>query len=798
MTERPVPCFHCGEPCPAPPDITVELDGEHLPVCCHGCAAVARLIFSSGLARYYQFRELGGRRAVDDLDDLADAWQSCDEREDLWGEAIPGGHRDLLLQTEGVHCAACAWLIRSRLEPQEGIERVQVDIGSGYTRIEWDPGVISLSRIALELARIGYRPHLPLAEEEERGRLQERRGAMLRLGVAGLGMMQVMMYAVGLYAGEALGISAGAERFLEWTSLLVSIPVVFYSGRPFFEAALASLRFRRVGMDVPVSLAIGVAFAASCVNFLRGTGAVYFDSVVMFIFFLTAARHVQLIQRHRNLQSGAALARLLPEWAQKITPNGLETVLAGDLAPGDRVRVRPGEPFPGDGRILSGETEVDESLLTGEAQARARGPGEAVIGGSINLGQPVELEVNAVGRDLAVSALGRMLLRARSQSTRTADRAERVAGVFVLAVLAVAALAGTWWFFQDASMTMPVVLAVLVASCPCALSLATPAALAAAGRRLLRSGVLMARGDALETLAICNVVVFDKTGTLTLGEPRIAQVYTNPERPDFTRAQVLALASALEEHSAHPVARAFRSRDPSRAVQVEVLEHRGVRAMVDDRAWRIGSADFAAGEPEQLSATGLTQVWLADPQGWVARFDIEDELRPQVRETLADLAQRGIEVTVASGDAEGAVARVANRLEIDTWHARQDPAMKIDRVRHWQAQGRVVLMVGDGVNDAPVLAAADVSMTVPGATDLANSAADLILGGESLRLVTTVLDTARATRRVIGQNLVWAITYNTLVLPLAVTGLLQPWMAALGMSLSSLLVVANSARLGRT
>ncbi|MEE4217699.1 MAG: heavy metal translocating P-type ATPase metal-binding domain-containing protein, partial [Xanthomonadales bacterium] len=392
------PCFHCGEVCPPGTQLSVERDGQQLPVCCEGCLAVSNLIFHSGLDRYYQFREGQARKADEDIEALGEAWKSCDTRQELWGVASEKGRFDLLLQTEGVQCAACAWLIRSRLEPMSGVERVQVDIGSGYTRIEWDPARIRLSEIALALAAIGYRPHLPLAENEERGRLQERREAMLRLGVAGLGMMQVMMYAVGLYAGEAMGISAGAERFLEWTSLLVTIPVVFYAGRPFFEGAAAGLRSGRMGMDVPVALAIGVAFLASCWNFLRGAGEVYFDSVVMFVFFLSAARFVQLMQRHRNLQSGAALARLLPEWAQVVERDRLRTVLLSDLQRGQCVRVRPGEPFPADGVLRSGTTEVDEALLTGEAHWIRKSVGDPVVGGSINQSQSVDVEVTATGQ----------------------------------------------------------------------------------------------------------------------------------------------------------------------------------------------------------------------------------------------------------------------------------------------------------------------------------------------------------------------------------------------------------------
>lgn len=793
------PCFHCGEPCPSSPDLTVEREGERLPVCCLGCKAVSELIFNSGLDRYYQFRDGESRRADLDLESLVAAWRSCDDREALWGVPTDAGRYDLLLQTEGVRCAACAWLIRSRLEPCAGIDRVQVDIGSGYTRICWNPREIALSEIAAELARIGYRPHLPLAEDEERGRLGERRDAMVRLGVAGLGMMQVMMYAVGLYAGEAMGISAGAERFLEWTSLLVTIPVVLYAGRPFFENAVMGLRSRRVGMDVPVALAIGVAFIASCVNFLRGAGEVYFDSVVMFVFFLSAARYVQLVQRHRNLQSGAALARLLPEWAQRIGDQGLETVLLEDLAVDDRVRVRPGEPFPADGVIESGHTRVDESLLTGESHWLARGEGEAVVGGSINQSQAVDVRVTATGQSSTVSALGRMLLNARSENGAAAGIAERTAGWFVLAVLVIAVLTGIGWFMVDPSRALPTVLAVLVVSCPCALSLAFPAAQAAAGRALMQAGILLTRSDALETLAKADVVIFDKTGTLTEGRPRLAGVVLNARHPhaaDYDEAQVLAIAAALETHSAHPLAAAFREGEQGlTASSVEDLRHRGLCGTVAGETWRIGSAAHAGLEPGGAEDDG--SIWLANEAGWLARFAVQDSLRAGGEQLLTQLQARGLELRILSGDAAPAVGRVARELGIAHWKAGQSPEAKMAEVARLQSEGHTVLMVGDGVNDGPVLAAADASMTVKGASELANSAADLILTQASLDGVAQGIDLAREAQRTVRQNMTWAIGYNTLSMPLAVAGFLAPWMAALGMSASSLLVVANSARLAR-
>jgi len=803
MENAEAACFHCGETIPAGTSLCVVRDGRQHPVCCAGCQAVAELIFSSGLGRYYQFRQELGRKAEQDLAGEIEAWEGCDARESLWGEELSEGRRELLLQTEGIRCAACAWLIRSHMEKLPGVQSTQVDTATGYTRIVWRPEENRLSRLAAALMQLGYKPHLPLASAEEQGRQEERRNSMKRLGVAGLGMMQVMMYAVGLYAGDAFGISVSERSFLTWVSLLVTLPVLLYSGRIFFEGAWRSLQARRPGMDVPVALAISLAFVASCFNFFRGQGEVWFDSVVMFVFFLSLGRHMEMMLRHRNLQAGAALARLLPEWAERIRNGRPQTVPAGDLEPGDRVLVASGASFPADGAIREGATEVDEAMLTGESRAVAKSPGDEVIAGTLNLTQPVEVEVTASGQETAVSALGRLLLRAQSTRPTASSLPAWLVPVFIVAVLATAGLTFLGWSALGDPRAFPAMLAVLVASCPCALSLALPVVHAAASRRLLDEGILLTRGDALQALNDVDTVVFDKTGTLTMGSPELVEVLVNPERKEIEKTEALRIASALEMMSAHPVARALQAAarqdtedetQPLRASGVVVDPGKGLEGRVEGVTWRIGNAEHV-GIP--VEAGGDDAVWLGDDQGWVARFQFRDALRRGAVETVSRLRESGLDTLILSGDAAAAVAAVASRLDIRHYLARQTPAMKLQQLQELRSGGKRILMVGDGVNDAPVLAAADVSMTVKGGAELANSTADLILTSESLTLVTVARQIASRARQLIRQNLTWAVVYNASVMPLAIAGMLKPWMAALGMSLSSLLVVANASRLVR-
>jgi Cu2+-exporting ATPase len=797
MTDNARFCFHCGEPVPLLCDLTVEIEGKSQLVCCSGCEAVANLILQSGQSRYYQFRTEHAIKPADEDLTIAEAWERYDDRQSLWGSPLKNGCHELLLQVEGIRCAACAWLIRSQLESRQGIDQVQVDVATGFVRINWRADKLRMSKMASILAAIGYRPHLPLAGAESMGRQIERRDALKRLGVAGLGMMQVMMYAAALYAGDIMGIAEAPERFLQWVSLIVTAPVLIYSGRVFYTSAWRSLSNRRVGMDVPVALAISIAFIMSCINFFTGHGHVYFDSVVMFIFFLSLGRYAELVIRHRNLQTGLALARLLPEWAELITADSSEKIPAMDLRQSNLVRVRAGQTFPADGNVIHGVTEVNEALLTGESRPVHKRIGDSVIAGSINQSQTVEVEVTRDPGDSTVSVMGRMLMKSQTHRSRYAQMSERHAGWFVAVVLVIAGLTAMWWLKNDINMLLSATLAVLVISCPCALSLATPAAIASTSRFLLEQGVLLTRGTALEMLNEVDTVVFDKTGTLTTGTPSIVSSELNPDRSEFNQESVLSIAALLEIDSSHPVSKAFSAIKVNRGSVIDLRNHEnGVEGRVDGALYRLGSALFSHINESDIEL-GMSRIWLSDEQGWIARFDLDDGLRHGAIETVSELISRNLNLIILSGDNHQAVESIARRTGITTFHAEQNPAMKMKFLETLQSQGKSVLMVGDGVNDAPVLSAANVSMTVSGASELANSAADFIITGKSLKFIVNTMDSAARTHRVTQQNLVWALIYNVLAVPFAAAGFIVPWMAALGMSLSSLLVVLNSGRLAK-
>ncbi|HYB66223.1 MAG TPA: cation-translocating P-type ATPase, partial [Steroidobacteraceae bacterium] len=692
----------------------------------------------------------------------------------------------------------CAWLIETSLKREPGVRQIHVNASTARAELRFDPHATLLSRLLARIHTLGFVP-LPLsfAGGAAEG-TAERRAALKRLGVAGLGMMQVTTYAVSLYAGFMQGIAPDLEQFLRFVSLLVATPVVLYSAQPFFISAWRSLLARRPGMDVPVALSIGAAYLWSVVSTLRGRGAVYFDSVVMFTFFLLLGRYVEMSLRHRAGLQHDALARLLPDSSLRLAGAVAERVTPDELRAGDRVRILPGERVPADGKIECGSTDVDESLLTGESAPRARRAGDELTAGTLNLTGVLEMTVTRVGQDSTLAAVSRLLERARGSRPAVADLADRVAAYFVTGVLLLALGVALYWLHADPTRAFATVLAVLVVTCPCALSLATPAALAAATTRLARAGVLVTRGRALERLSAADRILFDKTGTLTRGEPRLEGVVLL--EPRLTASECLSLAAALESHSGHPLARAFAHLTPGAGVsEVRSVAGRGLEGVIAGTRYRIGRSEFVlegcARSATQLTDPGHTSVVLGDTAGPLAEFHLTDALRGDARDTIQRLAALGLVAAIASGDRTGPVAAAARQLGNVAASANVTAEGKLALVRALRSEGHRVVMVGDGVNDAPVLAAADVSVAIAGGTELAKVSADLILLGEGLAPLSGAIETSRRLLRIIRQNLAWAVLYNLTAVPLAASGLVEPWMAALGMSGSSLLVVLNAMRL---
>ena len=791
----PEHCFHCALPVPTGCNLTVDIEGEHRPVCCPGCKAVAELIRDTGMARYYALREApdpGTGRPPDeaaewsvfDSDDMLNAF--TEERD---------GEREVTIYVGGMYCSACSWLIETTMSKQPGISAAEVNPITHRLRLQFRSEQAGLSRYLATLAKLGYQPQPLSPESTTRPEVAEQRTALKRLLVASLGMMQVMMFAVGLYAMDYQGIDAEMQHFLRLVSFFVATPVIFYSARPFFTSAWRGVVGRKPGMDLPVSIAIGSAYAASVfATFTRGE-AVWFDSVTMFVFFLTLGRFLEMRARHRSIDRSAALSSALPNTATRIEGEEQAVVPVSQLVSGDRLLVRPGESIPTDGTLLSGTTSVDEALLTGEPRPQPKSAGAELAAGSINLDGMIEMRVTQTGSDTTLGTISRLSERARYARPAFVTLADRVASYIVVALLVVAGGVAVYWYLNDPDRAFVITLSVLVVTCPCALALATPAAFAAAGSRLSQLRLLVTNGNAIETLSRATTVMFDKTGTLTIGTPRITNVVTSDST--WTEDHCRRIAAALEHVSTHPLARAFAmSGKLPKVAHEKVAVGQGVSGEIDGREWRIGNAEFV-GTTMPGDDNTTTHVFLGVGDRVVARFDLDDMLRSDAIATLELLRRLGLKTTLVSGDNPVAVADVARRVGIDDMHAACRPEDKLLLIESAQRRGERVVMVGDGINDAPVLAGADASIAPAHGALLAQTSADIIMLGESLGPVATAVTMSRKTMRIVRQNLAWAIVYNALALPLAAAGFVPPWAAAIGMSASSLVVVLNALRLNR-
>jgi Cu2+-exporting ATPase len=805
VPDRFAACFHCGLPLPARVEYRVAVDGSDRPMCCAGCAAVAKTIVDNGLTDYYRSREAMpgpaevvpgflAELAAFDLPELQNGFVHRDGDNTL----------EAAFLLEGIRCAACVWLIERHLRSLPGVLDVDINYATQRMRARWDQTKIKLSRVLAAVAEIGYRASPFDPEKAESARRAERRKSVKRLAIAALGMMQVMMLAVPTYLSAEGDIAPDHRQLLRWASLLIAVPVLLISAQEFFVGAWRDLRHRRLGMDIPIVLGIATAFLASAWSTLSGHGDVYFDSVTMFVFLLLGARFLEREARARAGDALERMTRVLPEhcWRFENYPASRSTrsVASASLAAGDHILISTGDRIPADGVVLEGAGESDESLVSGESRPVAKVPGDPVIAGAVNLGSPLVIRATRVGAENTVAQIARLVDRALGEKPKIVRLADLAASWFVLGLLSVTAIAMAYWWANDAHKILPVAISLLVITCPCALGLATPAALTAATHRLVRRGLLPTRGHAVETMAQVSDVVFDKTGTLTRGTPTIIQVTLLGEQSEV---EAIAIAAALEAASRHPLGKALRAAATQARAATELLSRpgAGMQGIVDGITYRVGTLEFvrglAGGPPpiEPQAAASCTLVGLGSERGWLAVLHFSDTLRPESREVVEELQAMGKTIHILSGDSPGMVAHIAIAAGVTHGRGGASPTAKLDYIRALQAQGAVVAMIGDGVNDAPSLGGAEVSIAMGSGTDVAQSAADMVLLAGNLAVIPEALRLARSARQVIRQNLAWAAAYNLIAIPLAALGMVTPWIAAVGMSVSSLIVVANALRL---
>ena len=748
-------------------------------------------------------------KVFDDPDEWAQFSQLMGPDQTCWQSQV---------RIEGMHCAACAFAVEQALAQVPGVQSVKVSSAAQRASIVWSPQATRPSQWLSATQALGYRlrPDLDHALSDENRRAS--RLMLWRWLVAGFCMMQVMMYAYPAYIAEPGTLTPDIEQLMRWASWVLSLPVLLFSSRPFFASAWRDLRQRSISMDLPVALGLIITFAISSAATFEPQGwwghEVYFDSLTMFVFFLLTGRWLELRLRERTAGSLDALMQRLPLSVERQQADGsFVRVAARRLREGDVVRVLPGEAFSADGQITQGQTQVDESLLTGESRPLPRQPGMAVLAGSYNLSGTVLMRVQRLGPSTRYAQIVALMQQAAVDKPRLAMLADRVARPFLWVVLLTALAAAVFWWDQDPARGLMAAVAVLVVTCPCALSLATPSAMLTSAGWLARQGVLMRRLQALEALQGIDTVLFDKTGTLTEARLGLRQIEMSAERPDWTQAQALQAAAALARHSLHPVSRALVEHAGRRwpgvawadwpLTQWHEESGRGLQALPEGPSWpaavqgplRLGQAEFC-GVPALMDAQGV-QVCLADDRGLIARFVFEETVRSGAAEVVTALQGAGLQVQLLSGDRDASVQHLAARVGLLPQQVRSQctPQDKLSHLKALQAQGHRVLMVGDGLNDGPVLAQADVSMAVGPSVPLAQAQADIVVPSAELSVILLLRRQAQQTLRIVRQNLIWSATYNAVCVPLALAGWLPAWAAGLGMALSSLLVVLNASRL---
>ncbi|MBK1885794.1 heavy metal translocating P-type ATPase [Marinobacter sp. DY40_1A1] len=795
----PVDCFHCGEPAEGEPRIALELDGETRFFCCQGCKAVCETIHTEGLTGFYQLRTQAAitprQLTATELDRLRELDHPLVQQ--AFVSPVKGGHEAQLL-IGGITCAACIWLLENHMKKQPGVLSFSVNHTTQRARLVWAQDKAGLSDLLIAIHELGYTARPYQSDEVEDQLKAENRSMLIRLAVAGMGTFQSMMLAFPLYFELVSDLSPELVSFFRWFGLLVATPVVFYSADSFFRNALRDIKTRHLTMDVPVAIAIGLAYMASAWVTVMGGEEVYFESVCMFTFFLLLGRYIEVQARYRAGLTGNALAGFNPTVATKVTGEETEVVPAHQVKPGDVVRIRPGETLPVDGVILRGQSTLNESALTGEYLPETRIPGDTVHAGSVNGENPLDIQVEKSGAQTRLSGILRILDRVQSEKPPVARMADRIAGKFVGRVLILAPVVWIGWWWAGADNAFDITLSVLVVTCPCALSLATPTAITSATVKLRRLGFLPTRGHALESMNTIDTVIFDKTGTLTRGKLSLIDTRVTGSKD---RDTCLRLASGLEQHSEHPIAQVFHNR-PSAAIE-EVTNHLGggLTGRLGDQAFFIGHKAFVAGhldlpEPESEPHTGM-EIWLASDTEWLASFWLDDQPREDAAQAIKALQDAGIRTLLLSGDRSGHVREIADMLGIDEAIGQASPEQKLEVLQKLKAEGRQVMMVGDGLNDLPSMAGAGISVAMGTAADLTQLKADAVLLNGQLMQLVEALDTSRRTRKIIRQNMAWALVYNVSALPLAAAGLVPPWAAAIGMSLSSLIVVLNALRLGK-
>lgn len=783
-------CFHCGLGVTPQFEYHTQVLGKQQVFCCPGCCAVADAIVNNGLEDYYHYRSEFADKASENEGNLLDKLRVFDDQEIL-EEFVDQQHNssEIQLTISGINCAACGWLIEKQLVKVQGINKVGVNVSARRATVSWDNQQIKFSQILGHIEKIGYHAKPFQAEQHEATFRQENKTFLKRLGLAGLMTMQVMMLNVGVFFDLFGHIDSQTKQYFNWISLFLTTPVIIYSASEFYSSAWRAIRSKMVNMDVPITLALSLTYVSGVFATIQNHGQTYFESLCMFVFFLLTSRYLEHSARYKATQLSANMLEYMPTTANLIQDNKVATVLAKSLKAEQQVLVKTGEMVPVDGEIISGQGQLDEAMLTGEFDLVSKSVGETVFAGTVNQLGTLTIRVNKSLKHSMLNQINMLQNKALLNKPQIAALADQFSQYFVMAVLAISLCSYIVWLQIDESQALWITISILIATCPCALGLATPSALSFAVAHLNSKGVLLKRADALEKISRVDWVALDKTGTLTEGKFTLTAFVCSDNQD---KEHCLQLASSLEQFSSHPLAKAFSELPREYAVsEFSAKLGQGVSGNIDGVNYKLGSSRYIGLDiPKQMQSCN---VFLASQDIVLCGFLLTDKIRPSSEPLLAAIDTK--QLILLSGDIPAVVEDVANTLNIPNWLSQQTPEDKLNVIRQAQADKHVVMMVGDGINDGPVLAQADVSVTLGAGSDLAKSSADVILLDDSLDKIRLLFSIAKRCKVKIIQNMGWALGYNLFILPLAICGMLSPWMAVVGMSLSSLIVVVNSIRL---
>ncbi|WP_237262120.1 heavy metal translocating P-type ATPase [Thiomicrorhabdus immobilis] len=806
-------CFHCGQAIPNEDLVLRPIKGKTQSFCCNGCASVCEVIHEAGMESFYKRTPSGELLSPPPPPNKDVEFFDYDEVQSQFVENL-SDRREITLMSEAIHCAACVWLIEHTLAKMDGLLLARVNFTNKQIKIRWDNSKTKLSTIIKELNSIGYdaTPYDPSASEAAYKKAN--RDLLYRLGFAGFAMMNVMWFSVALYTGAAD--DSEYRNYFHWLEFIIATAALAYSGQPFLKGALTALKSRTVGMDVSISLGMLTTYFYSLWVTIEPThsGDVYFDTLIDFMFLLLIGRYLEAISKNKAIDSSRRLMELQPKVARK-THDGVEAIVpVRTLLRGDSIVVKPGEQIPVDGVVLNGQSMVNESMLSGESKEVSKGVNDAVIAGTLNVDGHLTITVEKILQDTQLGKIVHMVEEAQGSKAPIQCTADKIMPWFVSTTISLALASFVFWFFNESlEFAVMTATAVLIITCPCAFGLATPMAIAVASGVSARNGILVKNGTVLEILHSIEHFVFDKTGTLTKGKMKVVkEAYVDSD----SRETILKATASIEHLSEHSLATAivesvkqefnYGTNSWLKVDGFKITAGKGVEGSIDGVFYQIGTAGWLASLgiaiPQELNVQALKQAKLAQTAVWIAKdavvqgvLFLEDEIRPEAVELIARLKAKGKKVTLLSGDLQVVADRVAEQLGGMNVIAEVLPDDKNEVIRSLQAKGQTVAMIGDGVNDAPALVRANVGIALGSGTDVSMESADIVLMNNELLAVDTAIELSAKTLRTIKQNIASSITYNLIMVPLAMTGVLTPLIAAITMPLSSLVVIGNAARI---